>query len=108
LLEESYLPDLGFAALRIVVRGDVANENLNVAITDARQGQKIKRPSASPSTDVDDSRDLGSVDSSWDELRIVEYAVEKGILLVHAVRSMSSSYLWSIDVTTHRGTSALS
>ena len=108
LLEESYLPDLRFAASRIVVRGDVTNENLNVAITDARQGEEIKRPSASPSTNVDDSRDLGSVDSSWDELRIVEYAVEIGILLVHAVRSMSSSYLWSIDVTTHRGTSALS
>jgi len=56
LLEESYLPDLGFAASRIVVRGDVTNEkNLNVVIMDARQGEEIKRPSASPSTDVDGS-----------------------------------------------------
>lgn len=93
MLEEFYLPDLGFAASRIVVRGDVANENLNVAITDARQGQKIKRPSASPCADINDPRDIrvSGVDRRRDKLRIVEYAVDKGILSVQPVRSMSTS-----------------
>ena len=61
LLEESYLPDLRFAALQIVVCGDVTNKNLNVVITDTRQGEEIKHPSASPSTNVDGSQDLGKL-----------------------------------------------
>jgi hypothetical protein len=96
LLKEFYFPDLRFIVLWKLGGGDVTSKDLKIAITEVRQRQKIKRPSASPCADVNDPRDIrvSGVDRRRDKLRIVEYAVDKGILSVQPVRSMSTSSLY--------------